>query len=246
MTTAQASFRSRLREQKEDRQRQRHVQRHAGSFDTKYPRVSLSYKFRIKSLTESKVPCHFPLPFFSSSTFLSWRVQKILQWKNVRPMCVAFEYHFAPARYGCACYAQIACCNRLSRRSRLLLVILAHCRTLTPSAAAAPQAQELPWLEKVRGRNSDAPDLIFFPLQYRPVFLDDIVGNEETINRLKVIAQEGNMPNIIISVRLLSACIVVYFSRIACRALRVPARQRAFCVSHTRSSAQPIKRQFWS
>ncbi|KAL2915021.1 replication factor C subunit 4 [Polyrhizophydium stewartii] len=35
--------------------------------------------------------------------------------------------------------------------------------------------------------------------KYRPVFLRDIVGNEETVARLQVIAQEGNMPNIIIS-----------------------------------------------
>jgi replication factor C subunit 2/4 len=30
--------------------------------------------------------------------------------------------------------------------------------------------------------------------------LDDIVGNVETIERLKVIARDGNMPHIIISV----------------------------------------------
>jgi hypothetical protein len=30
--------------------------------------------------------------------------------------------------------------------------------------------------------------------------LDDIVGNTETIERLKVIARDGNMPHIIISV----------------------------------------------
>ncbi|OCK77955.1 P-loop containing nucleoside triphosphate hydrolase protein [Lepidopterella palustris CBS 459.81] len=41
---------------------------------------------------------------------------------------------------------------------------------------------ELPWVEK-----------------YRPVFLDDIVGNTETIERLKIIAKDGNMPHIIIS-----------------------------------------------
>ncbi|KIP10111.1 hypothetical protein PHLGIDRAFT_125772 [Phlebiopsis gigantea 11061_1 CR5-6] len=41
---------------------------------------------------------------------------------------------------------------------------------------------ELPWVEK-----------------YRPKILDDIVGNGETIERLKVIAKDGNCPHIIIS-----------------------------------------------
>lgn len=41
---------------------------------------------------------------------------------------------------------------------------------------------ELPWVEK-----------------YRPKVLKDIVGNEETIERLKQIALDGNMPNMIIS-----------------------------------------------
>ena len=41
---------------------------------------------------------------------------------------------------------------------------------------------ELPWVEK-----------------YRPVFLDDVVGNSETIERLKIIAKDGNMPHVIIS-----------------------------------------------
>ena len=37
---------------------------------------------------------------------------------------------------------------------------------------------------------------------YRPKTLQDIVGNSETIERLKVIAKDGNCPHIIISVRL--------------------------------------------
>jgi len=41
---------------------------------------------------------------------------------------------------------------------------------------------DMPWLEK-----------------YRPTLMKDIVGNEETISRLKVIAKHGNMPNLIIS-----------------------------------------------
>lgn len=35
--------------------------------------------------------------------------------------------------------------------------------------------------------------------KYRPIFLDDVVGNTETIERLKIIAKEGNMPHVIIS-----------------------------------------------
>ncbi|KAL0484318.1 replication factor C subunit [Acrasis kona] len=41
---------------------------------------------------------------------------------------------------------------------------------------------ELPWVEK-----------------YRPVEMKDIVGNEEAVSRLKVIAYDGNMPNLILS-----------------------------------------------
>ena len=36
---------------------------------------------------------------------------------------------------------------------------------------------------------------------YRPVEMKDVVGNEEAVSRLGVIALEGNMPNIILSVR---------------------------------------------
>jgi replication factor C subunit 2/4 len=36
--------------------------------------------------------------------------------------------------------------------------------------------------------------------KYRPHVLDDVVGNQDTIDRLKVIAKDGNCPHIIISV----------------------------------------------
>ncbi|EIW87071.1 P-loop containing nucleoside triphosphate hydrolase protein [Coniophora puteana RWD-64-598 SS2] len=52
---------------------------------------------------------------------------------------------------------------------------------MAPSSAATA-AYELPWVEK-----------------YRPTLLDDVVGNVETIERLKVIAKDGNCPHIIIS-----------------------------------------------
>ncbi|KAK7463880.1 replication factor C subunit 4 [Stygiomarasmius scandens] len=50
------------------------------------------------------------------------------------------------------------------------------------STNAADVPYELPWVEK-----------------YRPVVLDDVVGNMDTIERLKVIARDGNCPHIIIS-----------------------------------------------
>lgn len=37
--------------------------------------------------------------------------------------------------------------------------------------------------------------------KYRPMILDDIVGNAEAVERMKAIASQGNMPNLIFSVR---------------------------------------------
>ena len=41
----------------------------------------------------------------------------------------------------------------------------------------------LPWVEK-----------------YRPMVLEDIVGNAEAVDRMTAIASQGNMPNLIFSV----------------------------------------------
>ncbi|KAH7101724.1 P-loop containing nucleoside triphosphate hydrolase protein [Auriculariales sp. MPI-PUGE-AT-0066] len=49
-------------------------------------------------------------------------------------------------------------------------------------SSSASTSYELPWVEK-----------------YRPHQLDDVVGNSDTIERLKVIARDGNCPHIIIS-----------------------------------------------
>ncbi|KAF8539765.1 P-loop containing nucleoside triphosphate hydrolase protein [Trichophaea hybrida] len=50
------------------------------------------------------------------------------------------------------------------------------------SSSPSDATYELPWVEK-----------------YRPQLLDDIVGNSETVERLKIIAKDGNMPHVIIS-----------------------------------------------
>eukprot|EP00775_Hariotina_reticulata_P001336 gene1336-1679_t len=52
------------------------------------------------------------------------------------------------------------------------------------AAPAAPAARtyELPWVEK-----------------YRPQLVKDVVGNTEAVARLKVIAEEGNVPNMILA-----------------------------------------------
>lgn len=48
-------------------------------------------------------------------------------------------------------------------------------------------------------KHAQHPNIVNRVEKYRPVFLDDVVGNTETIERLKIIAREGNMPHVIIS-----------------------------------------------
>lgn len=50
------------------------------------------------------------------------------------------------------------------------------------ATAGASATYELPWVEK-----------------YRPTSLDDVVGNSEVIERLRVVAKNGNMPNLLLS-----------------------------------------------
>ena len=40
--------------------------------------------------------------------------------------------------------------------------------------------------------------------KYRPHLIKDIVGNEEAVARLAVIAEEGNLPNVILAVSCLA------------------------------------------
>eukprot|EP00298_Acanthocystis_sp_HF-20_P000405 c10526_g1_i1.p1 GENE.c10526_g1_i1~~c10526_g1_i1.p1 ORF type:complete len:114 (-),score=62.82 c10526_g1_i1:56-397(-) len=52
----------------------------------------------------------------------------------------------------------------------------------TATEGAEKLAYDLPFVEK-----------------YRPILLQDIVGNEDAVGRLKVIAEDGNMPNLILA-----------------------------------------------
>lgn len=51
-------------------------------------------------------------------------------------------------------------------------------------ASSSAGGYDIPWVEK-----------------YRPQRVCDIVGNEEAVSRLCVIARDGNMPNLILAVR---------------------------------------------
>ena len=68
---------------------------------------------------------------------------------------------------------------------------------------------ELPWVG-TRGRSVSCPSfarLLCPPCgddlqleKYRPQYIHEIVGNTEAVARLQVIAEEGNMPNVILAV----------------------------------------------
>ncbi len=51
-----------------------------------------------------------------------------------------------------------------------------------------------------RNRMSTGSDNLPWVEKYRPQVLDDIVGNEDAVARLKAIAEDGNMPNLLIAV----------------------------------------------
>lgn len=63
--------------------------------------------------------------------------------------------------------------------------------------------------------------------KYRPQVLSDIVGNEETVARLMVIAKEGNMPNVILSVQLTQSDLTIGCLFLLLRARPVRVRRRA-------------------
>ena len=68
------------------------------------------------------------------------------------------------------------------------------------SANANNLPYELPWWVSIVPCSGLPHHLCPRVEKYRPQVLDDIVGNTDTIERLKVIARDGNCPHIIISV----------------------------------------------
>ena len=54
-------------------------------------------------------------------------------------------------------------------------------RKATDKNKGGKSGYDVPWVEK-----------------YRPRALDDVVGNEDTLVRLRAIAEDGNMPNLIL------------------------------------------------
>lgn len=103
-----------------------------------------------------------------------------------------------------------------------------------------------------------------FVEKYRPFLLSDIVGNEETITRLQAIAEDGNMPNLIIAVSgqgkkglgegkepqrgqaLLSFQPSLTCPSSMCRARQAQARQQAFCAWRGHCWGPPTRRLCWS
>ena len=71
------------------------------------------------------------------------------------------------------------------------------------NGAASSLPYELPWYDVPCLRAFTADIVLYRVEKYRPKILNDIVGNSETIERLKVIARDGNCPHIIISVSVL-------------------------------------------
>ena len=60
---------------------------------------------------------------------------------------------------------------------------------------------------------AEEPNVVLQVEKYRPMYVREIVGNKEAVERLQVISEEGNMPNIILSVKFLAlvhvlACLI--------------------------------------
>ena len=87
--------------------------------------------------------------------------------------------------------------------------------------------------------------------KYRPQVLEDIVGNSETVERLKIIAKDGNMPHVIISGMpgigyAPSPCLVSPSEASGLIAMVLLGKPRRSYASRARCSGMPTKRQSWN
>jgi hypothetical protein len=87
--------------------------------------------------------------------------------------------------------------------------------------------------------------------KYRPILLDDIVGNSETVDRLKVIARDGNCPHIVLSVCIrptyehdVPSSNDIATAHMVCRALQVLVKRPQFYVWHAHYLATHTKKQY--
>lgn len=62
---------------------------------------------------------------------------------------------------------------------------------------------ELPWYHH---QYSLIFNIFYRVEKYRPIVLNDVVGNNEIVSRLKAIAKVGNVPNILLSVQFSYIC----------------------------------------
>lgn len=88
---------------------------------------------------------------------------------------------------------------------------------MASSSSTGVGGYELPWVEK-----------------YRPTKVVDIVGNEDAVSRLQVIARDGNMPNLILSVRDLFIQFITYsnFRYMIFSIVRLSFVMRPFALIH--------------
>ena len=72
----------------------------------------------------------------------------------------------------------------------------------TGNEGAAAGVYQQPWsaFASLKDIEADRNDCALRVEKYRPLKLEDIVGNSETVDRLKVIARDGNCPHIVLSV----------------------------------------------
>ena len=77
--------------------------------------------------------------------------------------------------------------------------------------------------------------------KYRPQKMEEIVGNQNTVQRLAVFAKSGNVPNIVIAVRTIAIYCRYYIDVVTYLAIVCSVSVRAlFLVSHRALIKSPV------